>query len=92
MLSSSRRNFEVYYIIFVILFFHCINKVGQGIMQLHRAVKRKLCMFQSFIMSYFHFCPLVWHFCGVQDLKKIEKIEIRAYATCTLILRLVMHH
>ncbi len=35
-------------------------------------------MFQSFIMSHFNSCPLVWQFCGVQDLKKLEKIQFRA--------------
>ncbi len=35
-------------------------------------------MFQTFTMSHFNFFPLVWHFCGVKDLKKIEKIQYRA--------------
>ena len=35
-------------------------------------------MFQTFIMSHINFCPIVWHFCGIKDLKKIEKIQYRA--------------
>ena len=38
---------------------------------------RKL-VFQSFIMSNFTYCPLVWHFCGKMNNSKIEKIQERA--------------
>ena len=38
---------------------------------------RKL-VFQSFIMSNFTYCPLVWHFCGKLNNTKIEKIQERA--------------
>ena len=38
---------------------------------------RKL-VFQSFIMSNFTYCPLVWHFCGKLNNSKIEKIQERA--------------
>ena len=29
-------------------------------------------------MSNFNFCPLVWHFCGEVNTKKVEKIQQRA--------------
>jgi predicted nuclease of predicted toxin-antitoxin system len=29
-------------------------------------------------MSNFNFCPLVWHFCGEVNTKKVEKIQERA--------------
>jgi hypothetical protein len=29
-------------------------------------------------MSNFNYCPLVWHFCGETNTKKIEKIQERA--------------
>ena len=38
---------------------------------------RKL-IFQSFVMSNFSYCPLVWHFCGKKNNSKIEKIQERA--------------
>ena len=33
----------------------------------------KLNVYYSFIMSNFNYCPLVWHFCGEVNTKKIEK-------------------
>ena len=38
---------------------------------------RKL-IFQSFVLSNFTYCPIVWHFCGKQYNGKIEKIQERA--------------
>ena len=38
---------------------------------------RKL-IFQSFVLSNFTYCPIVWHFCGKQNNGKIEKIQDRA--------------
>ena len=38
----------------------------------------KLNIYHSFIMSNFNFFPLVWHFCGEVNTKKIEKIQERA--------------
>ena len=35
-------------------------------------------IYYSFIMSNFNYCPLVWHFCGETNTKKIEKIQERA--------------
>ena len=35
----------------------------------------KLNIYHSFIMSNFNYCPLVWHFCGEVNTKKIEKIQ-----------------
>jgi hypothetical protein len=29
-------------------------------------------------MSNFNFCPLIWHFCGEVNTKKVEKIQERA--------------
>ena len=39
----------------------------------------KLSLFQSLTMRHFNFCTLLWHFCGVQDLKKVEKIPFSAF-------------
>ena len=38
----------------------------------------KLTIYYSFIMSNFNYCPLVWHFCGEVNTKKVEKIQERA--------------
>ena len=29
-------------------------------------------------MSNFNYCPIVWHFCGETNTRKIEKIQVRA--------------
>ena len=28
-------------------------------------------------LANFNYCPLVWHFCGAQNSKKLEKIQLR---------------
>ena len=38
---------------------------------------RKL-IYNSFIVSCFSYCPLVWHFCGKQNSNKLERINERA--------------
>ena len=35
-------------------------------------------IFYSFILSHFNYCPLVWYFCSIEDMKKMEKIQERA--------------
>ena len=35
-------------------------------------------MYYSFILSNFNYCPLIWHFCGESNTKKLEKIQERA--------------
>jgi len=37
----------------------------------------KLNVYYSFILSNFNYCPLVWHFCGETNTRKIEKIQQR---------------
>ena len=41
-------------------------------------VEAKLLILQTFILSHFNYCPIVWHFCSREDLRKIEKIQKRA--------------
>ena len=41
-------------------------------------VKDRESIYNSFIVSVFSYCPLVWHFCRKSDHKKIEKINERA--------------
>ena len=44
----------------------------------HLDLKSRKLIYNSFIVSNFNYCPLVWHFCGVQNNNKIEKIQERA--------------
>ena len=36
-------------------------------------------MLNSFVYSNFNYCPLVWHFCSAKSVKRIEKIQERAF-------------
>ena len=38
----------------------------------------KTILMKSFILSNFHCCPLVWHFCSKRNTDKMEKIQKRA--------------
>jgi len=38
----------------------------------------KLLLYKSFVMSNLNYCPAVWHLCGRQNTKKLEKIQFRA--------------
>ena len=38
----------------------------------------RMTIYKSFILSNFNFCPLIWHFCGILNSRKLEKIQERA--------------
>ena len=38
-------------------------------------IEAKCLLFQSFILSHFNFCPVVWHYCCMTDLRKVENIQ-----------------
>ena len=40
-------------------------------------VSARRMMYNSFVASKFNYCPLVWHFCGVSNSNKMEKIQER---------------
>ena len=40
--------------------------------------KEKQILYKTFVMSTFNFCPVVWYFCGVTNIRKIEKVQERA--------------
>ena len=40
--------------------------------------KSRKIIYNSFILSNFSYCPLVWHFCGKKNNNKIEKIQERS--------------
>ncbi len=37
----------------------------------------RLAIYRSYILSNFNYCPLVWHFCGIQNSRNMEKIQER---------------
>ncbi len=38
----------------------------------------KVAIYRSYILSNFNYCPLVWHFCGIQNSRNMETIQERA--------------
>jgi hypothetical protein len=47
-------------------------------LQQHFILKTKKQMVQTFVLSQFNYCPLVWHFCGKGSIHKMEKLQERA--------------
>lgn len=41
-------------------------------------VESKTLLLNSFILSFFNYCCIIWHFCDIQNTKSIEKIQKRA--------------
>ena len=41
-------------------------------------LKERKSMYNTFILSNFNYCPIIWHFCGKVSTKKIENIQERA--------------
>ena len=39
----------------------------------------KKVVIESFILANFNYCPLVWHFCSSESIKKLERIQERAF-------------
>ena len=37
----------------------------------------RLTIYHTYIISNFNYCPVVWHFCGESNTKKMEKIQER---------------
>jgi hypothetical protein len=59
------------------------QKVGMKINALYRMNRilnesSKMLLFNSFVECYFHYCPVIWHFCSKTDTLKIEKLQRRA--------------
>ena len=50
-----------------------LNAIGR--IQKYMGFKEKEVLLNSFVLSNFNYCPLVWHFCSSKSLKKIEKIQ-----------------
>ncbi len=41
-------------------------------------IQGSLILMHSFILSFFNFCSIAWHFCNISSSRKIEKIQARA--------------
>ena len=73
---DSRLNFSLH-------ISNCCRKAARQLNALARISKyldpasRKV-IYNSFVISNFTYCPLVWHFCGKKNNNKIEKIQERA--------------
>ena len=52
---------------------NCLKRIAYGLQ-----IPVKLLLYKSFVMSYFSYCPVVWHHCGSGNTKKLEKIQFRA--------------
>ena len=44
----------------------------------HLDQEGRMAIFRAFIISHFNYYPLVWHFCGATNTKKLERIQFRA--------------
>ena len=44
----------------------------------HLDYKARMAIFRCFILSHFGYCNLVWHFCGVSNTAKLERLQYRA--------------
>ncbi len=59
------------------------KKAGRNINALARVSRcleydSKICVLKAFVLSFYNYCPVVWHFVGMEDTKKIEKVQYRA--------------
>ena len=43
-----------------------------------KSFRTKLCLYNSFIMSHFHYCSSIWHHCLKSDSKKLDRLHERA--------------
>ena len=64
---------------------HLCIKAGRKINVLSRlccslTTEAKLLLMQAFILSHFNFCSIIWHYCSMRDLRKIEKLQYKALA------------
>ena len=59
------------------------KKVGKQLDVLCRlknilSFRTKLCLYNSFIMSHFHYCSSIWHHCLKSDSKKLDRLHEQA--------------
>ena len=64
----------------------CCKKAARQLNALSRIakyldMKSKKLIFNSFIVSNFNYCPLLWHFCGKGNNNKLEQIQERSLRT-----------
>ena len=59
------------------------NKADRQINDLSRLsnvlnVDTKILISQSFMLSHFMYCCIIWHFCSISDTEKFEKIQLKS--------------
>ena len=52
-------------------------------MKKYLSVENRKLAAHAYVLSYFNYCPIVWHFCGKGDIHKIENIHKRAICFIT---------
>ena len=62
---------------------HLCIKAGRKINVLSRlchslTTDAKLLLMQTFILSHFNFCSVIWHYCSMGNLRKVEKLQYKA--------------
>ena len=62
---------------------HICKKAGNHLNVFKRLSKfinknDRMAIFRAFILCHFQFCSVVWHFCGLGSMTKMEKIQERA--------------
>ena len=62
---------------------HICKKAGNHLNVLKRLSKfinknDRMAIFRAFILCHFQFCSVVWHFCGLGSMTKMERIQERA--------------
>ena len=73
------------------------NKAGRQINALSRLsnvlnVDTKILILQSFILSHFMYCCIIWHFCSISDTKKIEKMQLKALRHIYIYIKIIPLH
>ena len=73
------------------------NKAGRQINTLSRLsnvlnVDTKILILQSFILSHFMYCCIIWHFCNISDTKKMEKMQLIALRHIYIYIKIIPLH
>ena len=60
-----------------------IKKVGNELDVLGRLKNTlsfllKMCLYNSFLMSYFSYCSVIWHNCYASDKQRLKRLNVRA--------------
>ncbi len=54
-----------------------VRQTSPLLLQCNQDKESRLDIYRSYILSNFNYCPLVCHFCGIQNSRNMEKIQER---------------